>query len=114
MIDGAHIVIFTADPEADRAFFRDVLGFSNIDVGGGWLIFAMPPAEVGFHPAEESGMHKFYLMCADIEAEIARLRARGVVCDPVIEEQWGRLSQMLLPGGGKLPFYQPKHVRAHS
>jgi catechol 2,3-dioxygenase-like lactoylglutathione lyase family enzyme len=112
MMNGAHVVIFTRNPQADRAFFRDVLGFSHVDVGGGWLIFAMPPAEVAFHPSDEGGM-QFYLMCDDIDAEIARLRARGVACDAVIEEQWGRLSQIMLPGGGKLPFYEPKHARAH-
>jgi catechol 2,3-dioxygenase-like lactoylglutathione lyase family enzyme len=113
MIMGAHVILFSKDADADRAFVRDHLGMDHVDAGGGWLIFKLPPAELAFHPGSEGGGTEFYLMCDDVEAEIARLTALGRTCDPVHEERWGRLTRVTLPGGGKLSFYQPKHATAH-
>jgi catechol 2,3-dioxygenase-like lactoylglutathione lyase family enzyme len=113
MIIGAHTVIYTPNPEADRAFFRDVLGMSSVDAGGGWLIFAVPPSEVAFHPGESNGRHELYLMCDDVNAEIARLGQKGVACGPVNDEGWGLLTSISLPGGGRLGLYQPRHPLAH-
>lgn len=112
MMTGAHVMIFSKDADADRAFIRDHLGFAHVDAGGGWLIFKLPPSELGFHPSEENGLTEFYLMCEDVEAEIARLTALGRACDPIREEMWGRLTRVTLPGGGKLSIYQPKHPTA--
>jgi catechol 2,3-dioxygenase-like lactoylglutathione lyase family enzyme len=113
MITGMHAVIYTRDAEADRAFFRDVLGFSSVDAGDGWLIFAIPPAELACHPAESNGKHELYLMCDDIHAEIARLGKRGIACGSVSAEGWGLLSTVRLPGGGDLGLYEPRHATAH-
>lgn len=111
MIDGAHIVIDSKDVEADRAFFKDVLKFANIDVGNGRLFFKLPPSEIGIHEADENDRHTLYLMCDDVEAEIARLQKAGVACDPVLDHGWGLLTQIRLPGGGKIGLYQPRHAR---
>jgi catechol 2,3-dioxygenase-like lactoylglutathione lyase family enzyme len=111
MITGAHVVIYSTDPEADRAFFRDVLKFPHVDVGGGWLIFGLPPSEAAFHPGHENGRHEFYLMCDDLRALTQRLEAERIACSPVHEEPWGSLIEATLPGGGKLGIYQPKHER---
>ncbi len=111
MISGAHVIVYSKDAEADRAFFRDVLGFRSVDAGHGWLIFALPPSEAAFHPAEANGSHELYLMCDDLEAEMKRLRGKGVECAPAHEERWGSLTSIPLPGGGKLGLYQPKHAR---
>ena len=110
MIKGAHVIVYSTDAEADRAFFRDVLQYPFADAGHGWLIFALPPAEVAVHPAEANGKHELYLMCDDVQALIADMRARNVECSPVSEERWGSLTQLTLPGGGKLGIYQPKHA----
>jgi hypothetical protein len=109
MIYGAHTIIYSQDPDADRAFFRDVLKYPFVDAGHGWLIFALPPAEVAFHPSESGTAHELYLMCDDVEAFLVDMKARGVSTTPVQEERWGRLTRMTLPGGGKLGVYQPKH-----
>jgi catechol 2,3-dioxygenase-like lactoylglutathione lyase family enzyme len=112
VISGAHVILFSHDPDADRAFMRDVLGFDSVDAGGGWLIFALPPAEVAVHPAEEAS-HELYLLCEDIEVTIEALRAKGVeVKLPMGEERWGRIVHITLPGGGELGIYQPKHPLA--
>src|SRR5262249_42281748 len=87
MITGMHAVVYTRDAEADRAFFRDVLGFSSVDAGGGWLIFAAPPSELACHPAESNGKHELYLMCDDLRAEIARLGEKGIACGPVSDQE---------------------------
>lgn len=113
MITGMHAVIYTRDAEADRSFFRDVLGFSSVDAGDGWLIFAAPPSEVACHPAESNGKHELYLMCDNVRAEIARLNERGIKCGPVSDEGWGLLSTVRLPGGGDLGLYEPRHATAH-
>jgi hypothetical protein len=111
MINGAHSIIYSKDPDADRAFLRDVLKFSNVDVGGGWLIFGLPPAEVAVHPSDENDVHEFYLMCDDVEAFMAEMKKNNINCGPVHNMDWGILTQIILPGGGKLGVYQPKHAR---
>jgi len=112
MIFGAHVIIFSKDPTADRAFLREALGLSSVDAGHGWLIFALPPAEAAVHPAEQNGRHELYLMCDDLEAEIAALQAKGLACSKVHEERWGSITNIRLPGGGEIGLYQPKHPLA--
>jgi len=109
MIMGAHVIIYSRDADADRAFFRDVLQYPFADAGHGWLIFALPPAEVAVHPAEENDTHEFYLMCDDVQALIAEMKKQKVPCSPVDEQRWGSITRLTLPGGGKLGIYQPKH-----
>ena len=109
MIFGAHMIVYSKDAEADRAFLRDTLGFSNVDAGRGWLIFALPPAEVAVHPADENGRHELYFMCGDLATEISALRAKGVFCSEIHEERWGSITRIPLPGGGEIGLYQPKH-----
>lgn len=111
MISGAHVVIYSRDAEADRAFFRDVLGFPSVDAGHGWLIFALPTAEAAFHPAEANGAHALYLMCDDLGAEMARLGDAGVRCGEITEARWGSITTIPLPGGGDVHLYKPKHPR---
>jgi catechol 2,3-dioxygenase-like lactoylglutathione lyase family enzyme len=113
MISGAHMIIYSTDAEADRAFFRDVLGFSSVDAGQGWLIFALPPAEIAVHPAAENGKHEIYLICDDVAATVQALEKHKVGCDPVTDQGWGLLTHLSLPGGGKLGLYQPRHPVAH-
>ncbi len=106
---GAHVIVGSSDAEADRAFFRDVLGLESVDAGGGWLIFALPPADVAVHPGKD-GRHELYLMCSDLEATLEELKRRGVQVSPaVVEQPWGRLATIVLPGGGELGIYQPAH-----
>ena len=109
MITGAHSVIYSAAPEEDRTFFRDVLNFKHVDVGGGWLIFKTPPGEVAIHPAQSSGKQEFYLMCKDINEFVQWMRENDVACTSIKEEPWGRLVDVTLPGGGALGVYQPLH-----
>ena len=111
MINGAHSIIYSTNPDEDRAFFRDVLQLPNVDVGGGWLIFGLPPAEVAVHPSDKNNVHEFYLMCEDVEALAAEMKKRNIACRPVQNQGWGLLTQLTLPGGGKLGIYQPRHVR---
>ena len=111
MIIGAHSIIYSKNPEADRAFLRDVLRFPNVDVGGGWLIFGLPPAEVAIHPSDKNDVHEFYLMCDNIEALIADMKKHDIACSPIHKMDWGILTQITLPGGGKLGVYQPLHPR---
>ncbi len=111
MIIGAHSVLSSKDPEADRAFLRDVLGLPHVDVGKGWLIFGLPPSEVAVHPSDKNDVHEFFLMCDDVEAFVAAMSERGVSCGPVQDQGWGLLSNLTLPGGGKLGVYQPRHER---
>jgi len=114
MLTGAHAIIYSADAEADRAFFRDVLELENVDVGGGWLIFGLPPGEVAVHPSDENDMHELYLMTDDVEGLVADMNQRGVECSPITNQGWGMLTQITLPGGGKLGVYQPRHARPKS
>lgn len=112
MVFGAHVIIYSTDAEADRAFLRDVLGFRSVDAGHGWLIFALPPAEAAVHPAEANGRHELNFMCRDLQAEIAALKEKGVACSGVQEARWGSVTKIRLPGGGEIGLYQPKHVMA--
>jgi catechol 2,3-dioxygenase-like lactoylglutathione lyase family enzyme len=111
MVGGAHVILYSTDAEADRAFFRDVLGFPSVDAGHGWLIFALPPAEVAIHPAELPSS-ELYLMCEDLASELDALAAKGVTCSPIEVARWGSISKVLLPGGGEVGLYQPTHPLA--
>ena len=111
MLIGAHSIIYSTNPEADRAFLRDVLRLPNVDVGGGWLIFGLPPAEVAVHPSSEDGVHEFYLMCDDVGALVTEMKNRNIDCDAVQNQGWGLITHVTLPGGGKLGIYQPRHAR---
>jgi hypothetical protein len=111
MINGAHSVIYSTNPEADRAFLRDVLKLPAVDVGHGWLIFGLPPAELAVHPSGKNDVHEFYLMCDDVAALIAEMKTHGVACSDVQNQGWGLLTHVSLPGGGKLGIYQPRHAR---
>jgi catechol 2,3-dioxygenase-like lactoylglutathione lyase family enzyme len=112
MISGAHVIVYSRNAEADRAFFSDVLGFKSVDAGHGWMIFALPPAETAFHPADKNGVHELYFMCDDLDAEMASLAKKGVKCSEVHDERWGSITRMRLPGGGEIGLYQPKHATA--
>jgi catechol 2,3-dioxygenase-like lactoylglutathione lyase family enzyme len=112
MINGAHVVVYSKDAAADRDFFRDVLRLPAVDAGHGWLIFALPPSEAAFHPADDNSRHELYLMCDDVRAAIAELAASGVACGPVAEERWGLRSSIRLPGGGEIGLYEPRHPTA--
>ena len=124
MINAAHVVIYTQDADADRAFFRDTLRFPAVDAGGGWLIFALPPAELGIHPTEKGagpageiliGRHQLYLMCDDVELTVKELKGKGVqFTRPVNDVGWGLLCSMKLPGGSELYLYQPRHPSPHA
>jgi len=111
MIVGAHTIVYSSEPEADRAFLRDVLELPSVDAAGGWLIFGLPPAELAIHPAERGGKHELYLMCEDIEHFIAEMAQHEVACSAVSDQGWGLLSEITLPGAGKLGVYQPRHAR---
>lgn len=112
MIDGAHMIIYSKDCEADRAFFKDVLGWSHVDVGHGWLIFKMPPSEIALHPGEEGNTHEIYFMTSDLTAAMASLAERGVACEAPTDQGWGVLTRLQLPGGGQVGLYEPRHARA--
>jgi catechol 2,3-dioxygenase-like lactoylglutathione lyase family enzyme len=112
MITGAHVIVYSKDPEADRKFFRDILNFSAVDAGLGWLIFALPPAEAAFHPDEKNDKHELYFMCDDLKATMESLKGKKVTCGEVTEQRWGSLSTISLPGGGHIGLYQPKHPTA--
>jgi catechol 2,3-dioxygenase-like lactoylglutathione lyase family enzyme len=112
MITGAHVVVYSKNAEADRAFFRDVLGFKSVDAGHGWLIFALPPAEAAFHPSDRNGPHELYFLCGSLKDEMTSLAKKGVACSKVEEARWGSITKMRLPGGGEVGLYQPKHPTA--
>ena len=112
MIFGAHIIVHSRDAAADRVFFREILGFSSVDAGHGWLIFALPPTEAAVHSDEESTRHELYLMCDDLNTQISEFRKRGVQCSDVQEARWGSITKIALPGGGTVGLYQPKHPTA--
>jgi hypothetical protein len=111
MIIGAHSILFSTNPEADRAFLRDILHLPHVDAGEGWLIFGLPPAEVAVHPHEINDVHEFYLMVDDIVAFMLEMHQGGFACEAIVEAEWGWLTRVSLPGGGKLGVYQPRHVR---
>ena len=111
VISGAHVIVYSADAEADRGFMRDVLRFDAVDAGGGWLIFALPPAELAVHPHATGGPHELYLMSDDVHATIDDLRGQGVeIVREVSDEGFGLLAAVRLPGGGELGIYEPRHV----
>jgi hypothetical protein len=120
MITGAHVLLFSQDSDADRAFFRDVLQFHSVDAGGGWLIFKLPPAEVALHPADAEQIHagqhvagaQLYLMCDDLQSLMKSLEAKKVSCTDVTKERWGIRTTIRLPSGGELGLYQPTHPTA--
>jgi catechol 2,3-dioxygenase-like lactoylglutathione lyase family enzyme len=112
MIFGAHIVLYSKDADADRAFLRDTLGFASVDAGHRWLIFALPPAEAAVHPSEENTWHELYLMCDDLKAEIVALAEKGVQNLQIQEARWGSIAKIRLPGGSEIGLYQPKHPTA--
>ena len=115
MINGGHVISYSHDAEADRAFFRDVLEFPHVDAGGGWLVFKLPPAEIAVHPAAMDGpeSHEFYLMCDDVEATVAELTAKAVeFTQPITVAGWGRQTRFRLPGGSEVGLYEPRHARA--
>jgi hypothetical protein len=114
MITGAHSIIYSKKPEADRAFMRDVLKLPCVDSGGGWLIFGLPPSEVAFHDSTKNNVEEFYLITDDVEGLIAQMTRHKVKCSPVQRQPWGLLTKLKLPGGGSLKIYQPMHVRPKS
>jgi predicted enzyme related to lactoylglutathione lyase len=115
VIVGTHAIVFAEDAEAARAFFADVLGTRSVDAGGGWLIFALPPAELACHPTlpDDSGRHELYLMCDDLDGTVAELEAKGVeFVAPITDAGFGRLTRLRVPGGGELGLYEPAHPTA--
>ena len=110
LLNGAHAIIYSKKAEADRAFLRDVLGLPHVDVGEGWLIFGLPPAEVAVHPGDND-QHELYMMCADIQAFVKEMKKRKVECGAILNRGWGLLCQVTLPGGGQLGVYEPRHAR---
>ncbi len=113
LITGAHVIIYSKKPEADRVFLRDLLGLSHVDVGDGWLIFALPPAELAVHPSSKNNVHELYFMCSDIDKFVSTMKSKRVSCSPVQALSWGKRTQLRLPGGGKLGVYEPLHARPH-
>jgi len=108
---GAHSILYSKDAEADRAFLRDVLKFPNVDVGGGWLIFGLPPSEVAIHPGDEGETQEFYLMVDDVQGFIAEMKRHSRACSAPEDLRWGIRTTLTLPSGAELGVYQPKHAR---
>jgi len=111
VITGAHMVLYSTHPDADRAFMRDVLRLPNVDVGGGWLIFALPPSEVAVHPADDNGRHELYFLVDDLRSFISAMRKRDIHTSRVSAQRWGRITEVTLPSGGKIGVYEPRHAR---
>lgn len=111
MIDGAHVILYSKDAAADRAFMRDVLKLHWVDANQGWLIFKLPPAEMAVHPADANDRHEFYLMSDDLEQDMKAMTAAGASFEAVTQQRWGRVTRIRLPGGGALGLYQPLHER---
>jgi uncharacterized protein (TIGR02246 family) len=114
VINGSHVIVYSANPDADRAFLRDILGLPHVDAGGGWLIFGLPPSEVAVHPADDGDRHELYLMCADIERFKTTVSERGLASSEVNDQRWGRVIRVTLPGGGTIGVYEPRHGRPAS
>jgi catechol 2,3-dioxygenase-like lactoylglutathione lyase family enzyme len=113
VIRGAHVILYSSDADADRAFLQGLLGLGEVDAGGGWLILQLPPGEVAVHPAETSGAVELYLVCDDVDETVAELGGRGVVFEGLVSDQgWGRLTTIRLPGGGRLGLYEARHPTA--
>jgi len=114
MFSGAHVILYSSDPEADRAFLRDVLGFRGVDAGEGWLIFKLPPGEAAVHPTDDQPKQELYLMCPDLEVALLDLAAKGVtISHPVRDLRWGLWAAIKLPSGADLSLYQPRHPTAY-
>lgn len=114
MISGLHAIVFSSQPEQDRAFLRDILAFTSVDAGDGWLVFAMPPTELAVHPGDEARC-ELYLMCDDIHAAVETLSAKGVEFSrSVSDEGWGLLTALTMPSGSELGLYEPRHPLAHA
>ncbi|MFB7353438.1 VOC family protein [Streptomyces gardneri] len=115
MFNGAHVILYTRDAEADRDFLKDVVGFGHVDAGRGWLIFKLPPAEIAVHPTEGEPKHEVYLMCEDITSTLTTLEDRGAeISRPITDQGWGLLAAVRLPSGTELPLYEPRHPTAHT
>jgi|SRR5579884_1168963 len=115
MISGVHAILYSEDAERTRAFFRDTLGFDSVDAGHGWLIFALPPAELGIHPDDKGGRHELYLMCDDVKRTVEKLKSKGIEFTQEVQDQgWGLITRLRLPGAGEMGLYQPKHPTALS
>jgi predicted enzyme related to lactoylglutathione lyase len=111
-IIGLHAIMYSKKADETRRFLKDVLGWPSVDAGRGWLIFEAPPAEIAVHPADDEEFHELYLMCDDIDATVAELKAKGVKTKPITEQPWGRLTHVVLPGGQEFGMYEPKHPMA--
>jgi hypothetical protein len=111
MITGAHSILYSSDAEADKNFLKNILKLPNVDVGHGWLIFGLPPSEIAVHPAAENGPHEFYLLCDDINAFVKEMAGHNIACTEISSQRWGNVTQLTLPGGGKIGVYEPKHAR---
>ncbi|TDQ32214.1 VOC family protein [Zeaxanthinibacter enoshimensis] len=111
MISGAHAIIYSKDPDADKAFFRVILELTNVDVGHGWLIFGLPPSELAVLPSEDSQQHELYLMVEDVQEFVDQMSTKNIKCSEIQDQEWGLLTELTLPGGGKLGVYQPRHER---
>jgi hypothetical protein len=114
MISGVHLIIYSNDAEKDKAFFRDILKLTNVDVGHGWLIFGLPPSELAIHPSADGSQHEIYLMCDDIKEFGQQMTKQKITCSEIQDQGWGQLIQLTLPGGGKLGVYQPRHARPNT
>ncbi|MCT4352385.1 VOC family protein [Streptomyces sp. Je 1-79] len=113
MFSGAHVILYTPDADADRAFLKDALGFEHVDAGGGWLVFRLPPAELAVHPTADEPKHEFYLMCDDLTETLAALREHGAETSEPSDQGWGLLASVRLPSGSELPLYEPRHPTTH-
>ena len=111
MIIGVHAIIYSTNPQADRAFLRDTLKMTSVDAGEGWLIFALPPAELAVHPSDKNDIQEIYLLCDDVQGFVQEMALQNIECGPIQNRNWGLITQMALPGGGKLGVYQPQHAR---
>jgi len=111
MINGAHVIVYSKDADADRAFLRDVLDLPHVDAGHGWLIFALPPSEIAVHPAETGGTQELFFMCENVDTFVESMTAKNLACTAVEDQGWGRLTRLTLPGGGEVGVYEPKHER---
>ena len=107
---GAHVIVYSKKADADRQFLADLFGTKGADAGGGWMIYALPPAEIAVHPSDDGGTHELYVMVDDVKAFVSAMKKKKVKCDPVSEQRWGLLTSVTMPSGGKLGVYQPKHA----
>ena len=111
MITGVHAIIYSKQAERAMGFFKDTLGLSSVDAGGGWLIFALPPSELAVHPTDETGSHELFLVCDNVQQTVEELKAKGVeTVEPITEQRWGLLTRLRLPSGDEIGLYEPKHA----